>query len=247
MCNAADLQSELRAIANPAKAVVLSGFFKTGIGQYGEGDQFIGINIPPLRSAVKKHIDMPLAQIDILLQSPIHEDRMAALFILAAQYKKASLADQSLIYEFYMNHTNRINSWDLVDCSADIIVGAHLADKDKAPLTALALSKSLWERRIAIISTFHYIKQGQADETLRIAETLLLDSEDLIHKAVGWMLREVGKRCSEEIEKQFLDVHAASMPRTMLRYSIERFAPTVRAHYLRAATGGFYSRIGEPI
>jgi len=226
------LRKELELLANPEKAEVLQRFFKTGPGQYGEGDVFAGIVVPVSRKIAKKYASLPDDGILTLLKSKIHEERLIALLILIFQFEKGDARKKEQIFLLYLKHTAFINNWDLVDLSAEKIVGAYLDGRSKEILYSLAQSESLWERRISIISTFHYIKQGKYDDTLAIAGILLGDRKDLIHKAVGWMLREVGKRCSEEAEEIFLRKHHHEMPRTMLRYAIERFSPEKRRLYL---------------
>jgi 3-methyladenine DNA glycosylase AlkD len=227
------IRAELRALSDPAKAVGLRRFFKTGPGEYGEGDRFHGVVVPKIRRVVKGHRNDALGAVLKLLHSAYHEERLTALLILVEQYRRGDSARKQEIYELYLASTSYINNWDLVDLTAPRIVGAHLTGKDTSVLTRLALSQNLWERRIAMLSTSHFIYHGDSREALRIAELLLHDSHDLIHKAVGWMLREVGKRCSAETERRFLDKHAATMPRTMLRYAIEHFPEKMRQHYLR--------------
>lgn len=226
------IRAALKALADPKKAKDLQRFFKTGPGEYGEGDVFLGIRVPLLRKLAKDCGPLNLRQVKALLQSAIHEERMLALFILIGIYKKGDTETKKKVYQFYVNHTKHINNWDLVDTSAEHIVGAYLWDKDKAPLQELAGSELLWRRRIAILATFHFIKKGRFDPTLKIARLLLADREDLIHKAVGWMLREVGNR-NLEIEERFLKKYAARMPRTMLRYAIEKFPEPKRQAYLK--------------
>jgi 3-methyladenine DNA glycosylase AlkD len=226
------LQARLRALENPKDAAFLAGFFKTGPGQYGEGDVFLGLRVPVVRRVAKEFEDMPLAEMECLLRSPIHEERLAALVILVMQAAKADAKTRKLIYDVYLANTRYVNNWDLVDLSAPQIVGAYLADKGRAPLTRLARSSWLWDRRISILATFHFIRLGEFADTLAIAQRLLTDREDLIHKAVGWMLREVGKRDAAALE-DFLGRHCRAMPRTMLRYAIERFPEKKRAGYLR--------------
>ncbi|MFA5103742.1 MAG: DNA alkylation repair protein [Candidatus Margulisiibacteriota bacterium] len=223
----------LRSLASKEKAKILSGFFKTGPGQYGEGDVFLGITVPKIRKAVKAFEGITLAELKILLGSKYHEERLAALLILVAQYKKGDEFLRKKIFQLYLTNTRHINNWDLVDLSAEHIVGQYLSDRPKDLLYKLAKSKDLWERRISVLSTFAYIKEGECDETLKISEMLLKDDHDLIHKAVGWMLREVGKRCSMQKEEAFLKKHYKIMPRTMLRYAIERFPEKKRQMYLR--------------
>jgi 3-methyladenine DNA glycosylase AlkD len=227
------IHAELRFLADPAKAVVLSRFFKTGRGDYGEGDRFLGIVVPEVRKVVKAHRDTPHQDIIKLLRSPYHEERLAALLILVEQYKRGSKTIRKNVYDLYLASTYAVNNWDLVDLTAHHIVGDHLSGKDTSILTKLARSNNLWERRIAMLSTYHFIRRGDGREALRIAALLLHDPHDLIHKAVGWMLREVGKRCSMESECMFLDAHAAEMPRTMLRYAIERFPGDLKAKYMK--------------
>jgi 3-methyladenine DNA glycosylase AlkD len=230
---AAVIRKELRAVSDPEKAKGLKRFFKTGPGQYGEGDRFYGIVVPSIRKIVKAHLCAAEEDLLDLLHSTYHEERMAALFILVAQYKRGDDTKKEAIFQRYLANTSRINNWDLVDLTAPTIVGQHLYGRDTSILTKLALSENLWERRIAILATFYFIQEGESRETVRIAELLLRDSHDLIHKAVGWMLREVGKRCSLKDECDFLDIHAISMPRTMLRYAIERFPEKLRLQYLQ--------------
>ncbi len=229
------LKAVLKQLSSPEKAKNSAWFFKTGKGQYGEGDVFIGVTMPEQRNAIKPFMDMDLDEIVKLLKSPEHEYRMCALLIMVAQYKKGSKEVKENIYNNYLAHTKWINNWDLVDASAEHIVGPWLADKkDKMKvLTHLANAQSLWDRRIAMLATFHYIKKGSTEEALYLAEILLKDKEDLMHKAVGWMLREIGKRCSKDIEEMFLVQHYHTMPRTMLRYAIEHFPETQRQAYLK--------------
>ncbi|HRY77068.1 MAG TPA: DNA alkylation repair protein [Candidatus Paceibacterota bacterium] len=228
------LRKELALKANPKKAKILQGFFKTGKGEYGEGDIFLGLVVPETRKMAEKYLALNLAELKKLLNSKIHEERLLALFILTAQFNRAEEKERQKFFKFYLSQTRNINNWDLVDLSADKIVGSHLKNKDKKILYQLAKSRNLWERRIAILATFYFIKQGQAKETLKIAEILLNDKHDLIQKAVGWMLREVGKRCGEKTEEKFLKQHCRKMPRTMLRYAIERFPENKRKKYLQA-------------
>jgi 3-methyladenine DNA glycosylase AlkD len=226
------IRSELRSLADPAKAVVLARFFKTGPGEYGAGDRFLGVVVPKVRSVVKAHRNASLREVRKLMRSRFHEERLASLLILIEQYRCGDASHKKTIYSLYLSSTAYINNWDLVDLTAQHIIGAFLIGKDASVLTRLALSKSLWERRIAMLSTYHFIRRGDSREGLRIAELLVQDSHDLIHKAVGWMLREIGKRCSLECECRFLDKYAAVMPRTMLRYAIELFPEKLRSHYL---------------
>jgi 3-methyladenine DNA glycosylase AlkD len=205
-------------------------FFKTGKGEYAEGDIFLGIRVPELRKCAKEFREISLEDSLELLRSPLHEARLLALFVLVAKYKNNS--EKEPIYASYLNHAEYINNWDLVDCSAEHIVGAHLFNGDKRPVYGLARSKGLWERRISVMSTFHFIKRNQYSDTLALAEILLDDREDLIHKATGWMLREIGKR-DLQTEKGFLAKFYRKMPRTMLRYAIEKFPETERKAYLQ--------------
>jgi len=224
--------SELRLLSDPEKAKTLLRFFKTGPGEYGEGDRFLGVVAPSVRKVVKSHRDAEEREVLKLLRSEYHEERLTALLILVGQYQRGDGRRRKSIYDLYLANTRYVNNWDLVDLTAPHIVGAHLFGKRPSVLSRLARSSSLWERRIAILATFYFIRQGESEETLRIAEILLHDSHDLIHKAVGWMLREVGKCCSIEAECRFLDAFAAEMPRTMLRYSIERFPEHLKLRYM---------------
>jgi 3-methyladenine DNA glycosylase AlkD len=231
MTHATRISEALRAFASPELATLQLRFFKTGPGQYGEGDLFLGIKVPVLRALAKQHSDANLDTMTTLLHSPYHEERVLALLLLMQFYKKASAQDRESAFKLYLANTAHINNWDLVDVSAPHIVGHHLTTRPRDILHQMALSNSLWERRIAIISTFHFIRQHDFDDTLRIAKTLLHDNHDLMHKAVGWMLREVGKR-DFATEEAFLLQHYRTMPRTMLRYAIERFPEARRKAYL---------------
>ncbi|MBT8113519.1 MAG: DNA alkylation repair protein [Gammaproteobacteria bacterium] len=226
-----ELSKCLREIANPEYAIHSQRFFKTGIGEYGEGDKFLGVRVPVLRKYAKKYSELSLTEIHKLLKSVYHEERLCALFLLVQKFDD-SKHEKSVIYRLYLDNTKYINSWDLVDCSAYKIVGPYLADKNKSPLYMLAKSKDLWERRIAIISTLHFIKNKHYDDTLEISKKLLNDEEELIHKAVGWMLREVGKQ-DYKVERSFLLNCYKKMPRMMLRYAIEKFPEPERKKYLR--------------
>ena len=225
------IKKELHALANPKKAKVLAGFFKTGKGEYGEGDVFLGIAVPETRKVAKKFTSLALSEIRELLHSPVHEERLASLFILMNKYNKSSTAEKKDIFDFYMQNAKSVNNWDLVDLSAAKIAGDYLLDKDKVVLYKLAKSGSVWERRIAIISTYEFIRNNQFDDTFKIAGLLLNDKHDLIHKAVGWMLREAGKR-DQAAEEKFLKEHLKQLPRTTLRYAIERFSPLKKKQYL---------------
>lgn len=228
---APEIRRHLQKLANPDKAKILQGFFKTGPGEYGEGDRFLGIVVPVIRKLAKQYQDTPIGEVKKLLTSAIHEERLLALLMLVQRYQKGNDGLKKIIYDLYLESTRCINNWDLVDLSAEKIVGPYLKDRARRPLYRLAKSKSLWERRIAIISTFHYIKDHDYGDALAVAGLLLDDAEDLIHKAVGWMLREVGKR-DRGVEERFLRAHYRSMPRTMLRYAIERFPESKRKKYL---------------
>ncbi|MFH1832848.1 MAG: DNA alkylation repair protein [Candidatus Levyibacteriota bacterium] len=223
------IQKDLQKLQDPKKAKLLSGFFKTGKGEYGEGDVFLGIPVPLQRKVVKKYIELSLTELQKLLDSKIHEHRLTALLILVDKYKKAEQAEKEKIFNFYLKNAKNINNWDLVDLTAPNIVGDYLLSKGCHPersegsLYKLAKSKNLWEKRISILATFAFIKNNQFKDTLKIAEILLNDTHDLIHKAVGWMLRELGKR-NQKVEEKFLRKNYKKMPRTMLRYSIEKFS-----------------------
>ena len=226
------IKKRLKQLANKEKAEILQRFFKTGPGEYGEGDVFIGVKVPDLRKVAKDFHDIAIKDVIILLESAIHEERLLALLILVSKYVKGNETAKKEIYELYLNKTKYINNWDLVDVTAQHIVGAYLMDKNKAPLYNLSKSKDLWERRIAVMATFCFIKREGYEDTLKIAKLLLEDKEDLIHKAVGWMLREIGKR-NMVIEEAFLKQHYKEMPRTMLRYAIEKFPELKRQQYLK--------------
>ena len=226
------IHNDLLQLANEQIAEHSQRFFKTGKGEYGEGDIFLGIRVPLLRRLVKKYGGISIAEVRKLLHSKFHEERLLAVLMLVQLFKSGDESVQKQVYDLYLENTEFINNWDIVDISASNIVGAHLYEKDKAPLYDLVQSKNLWERRISIISTFYFIRQNEFDDTLKLAKILLNDKEDLIHKAVGWMLREVGKR-EIEFEEEFLQEHYNIMPRTMLRYAIEKFPETSRKMYLR--------------
>lgn len=226
------LRNQLAALADKERAANLQHFFKTGPGQYGEGDRFMGIRVPQLRALVREFGQLPEADVHSLLQSKIHEQRLLALLILVRRFEHAEPRQQKSIYDYYLANTCHINNWDLVDLSAPNILGAYLWQRDKRPLYRLARSASLWERRMAVLATFYFIKNNLFDDALAIAELLLQDQHDLIHKAVGWMLREIGKRDLKR-EQAFLDSHYRNMPRTMLRYAIEKFPETRRQRYLK--------------
>lgn len=228
---AAEARAALRRLARPAKAKLLQGFFKTGPGEYGEGDVFLGVTMPQIRSLTAKLQGMPLPEIRALLRSGIHEERMLALLLAVRRYEKGAEAERLAVFRFYLAHTRWVNNWDLVDLSAHLIVGPQIFEGDRELLSRLCASKNLWERRIAMLSTFHFIRKGRFNETLTLAEALLDDPEDLMHKASGWMLRELGKRDASAL-RAFLSRHGARMPRTMLRYAIEKFTPAERKKWL---------------
>lgn len=231
--NSKTIQSRIRKLGNVKDAGILQWFFKTGPGDYGEGDVFVGVRVPVLRTLVKEFEAADEATLHALLESGIHEDRALALFILVRQFEKGTEVDRAQIYRFYLDHTRRINNWDLVDLSAPQVVGGYLVSRSRRILYRLVRSKSLWERRIAILATFTFIRKGDFADTLALADRLLGDREDLIHKAVGWMLREIGKRDLIVLEA-FLKPRCHTMPRTMLRYAIEKFPEPKRQAYLRA-------------
>ena len=225
------LRKELYGLANPTDAKFLQGFFKTGPGQYGEGDKFLGLRVPALRRLARNYAELSRDDVLRMLASPWHEERLLALVIMVEAYESGDAAERKLVHRDYLANTKYINNWDLVDASAAGVVGAHLEAGNIALLMRLARSKDLWERRIAIVSTHYFIKRDQLGPTLIIAELLLHDSHDLIQKAVGWMLREVGKR-DRKVLDGFLREHYHGMPRTMLRYAIERYPEDVRKQYL---------------
>lgn len=234
MTKLSNLKRDLRKYQDKKKAVIFARFFKTGPGEYAEGDQFLGLKVPQVRAVVEKYSDLALTDLKKLLVSKIHEERAAAIVILVKQFKKGDLKVKKRIYQFYLANLAGVNNWDLVDISADRVVGAYLdsSGESRGILYKLAKSKILWERRVAIMATFHFIKKNEFEETLRIAKILLKDKEDLIHKAVGWMLRETGKR-DLAVEEKFLKRHYQQMPRTMLRYAIEKFEENKRQAYLK--------------
>ena len=229
-----DIKQELAKYADREKAAFLPKFFQAYPGGYGEGDQFLGIRIPDQRKVAKQfYRDATLEAVEKLLQEPIHEYRFTALVMLVYKFEKAkSEAEKQAIADQYLRNLDRINNWDLVDVSADKILGAYLADKDRSLLYQLAKSDHLWSQRVAMIATFYFIRQHQFDDTLEIAKLLLNHKHDLIHKAVGWMLREVGNR-DLDVEVEFLKQHYRHMPRTMLRYAIEKFDPELRMRFMQ--------------
>ena len=225
------VQRELRRLGDPQRAGILQRFFKTGPGEYAEGDKFLGITVPQTRKLVRKYSHLTLNQVQTLFGSDYHEERLLAVLILVAQFKKADAELQQRIFRFYVKNKRYVNNWDLVDSSSPVIVGGFLRDKERTLLYNYAQSKNLWDRRIAIMSTFTFIRVGDFSDSLALARILLQDSHDLIHKAVGWMLREIGKR-DLTTEERFLDAHSSQMPRTMLRYAIEKFDKNKKQHYL---------------
>lgn len=232
MANSLDvLRRKLELLADPKRAIILQRFFKTGPAEYAEGDIFAGLTVPQVRIVSKEAGILGLSDLQTLLRSPIHEERLLALFLLIRDFQKGSETEKKRIFRLYLENSKYVNNWDLVDSSADKIIGDFLQNKPKTVLYRLARSGNLWERRMAILATFHYIKQGEFSESLKIAKMLLKDKHDLIHKAVGWMLREIGKR-DQAVEEAFLKENCAQMPRTMLRYAIERFPPNLRQRYL---------------
>ncbi len=226
------IQEDMKNLASPEKAKLLQRFFKTGKGEYGEGDIFLGVMVPQQRKIAKKYKDLALSEIQELLNSKIHEYRLTALFILVDKYKKADEKTKKKVFDFYLKNTKNINNWDLIDLSAPNIVGGYLLDKKRDILYKLAKSKSLWERRISIMATAIFIKNNQFKDTLKLSEILLNDKHDLIHKAAGWMLREVGK-INQEMEDGFLKKYYKKMPRTMLRYAIEKFPKNKKQFYMK--------------
>jgi 3-methyladenine DNA glycosylase AlkD len=228
------VRAELEALGNQEKAAFLPGFFKAVPGGYGEGDRFLGVTVPAQRRLAKKYYrGLGLADLAVLLRDPYHEGRLTALFILVNRYEQAvSDAERQTLVDLYLENLDFVNNWDLVDSSADKILGAHLFARDKSLLYDLAAGAHLWRQRVAVIATFYFIRRGFFQDTLEIARILLEHDHDLIHKAVGWMLREIGKR-DFAVEFAFLQTHYRQMPRTMLRYAIEQFPPDLRAQFLQ--------------
>jgi 3-methyladenine DNA glycosylase AlkD len=231
--SAKKIAKELKIFADPKKAKVLQGFFKTAPGEYGAGDVFLGVTSVRQRLIARRYPDIGFSELRKLLGSKIHEFRQIALIILVEKFSKADKEKRKKIFDFYLSHTSAVNNWDLVDISCRAVIGGYLFDKDRKILYKLARSKDLWERRIAIISTAYFISKKQYRDTFRIAKILLRDKHDLIHKAVGWMLREVGKNCGKAVEEVFLRKYYKAMPRTMLRYALEKFSAKKRHYYLK--------------
>jgi 3-methyladenine DNA glycosylase AlkD len=228
---AQEISKLLSNLANPDIAEHSKRYFKTNQGEYGEGDRFLGIRVPDIRALVRKCEAASLEDIQLLLMSAFHEERLFALLLLVRKFAKGDEKEKATVYNLYLDNIHRINNWDLVDSSASHIVGSYLETRDKEILYKLVKSSRIWDRRIAIISTFQFIRNKQFDDALKLAKQLLNDKEDLIHKAVGWMLREIGKR-DAAAEKAYLQAHYKKMPRTMLRYAIERFPEQTRKRYL---------------
>jgi 3-methyladenine DNA glycosylase AlkD len=247
---AREVQDRLRTLGSPEAAAFAARYFKTGAGQYGEGDIFLGLRAAVMHRLAKEYQALPLEELVVLLHSPIHEDRLLALLIMVRRFARGDQPAREGLYELYLANTRFVNNWDLVDASARELVGGYLADQSREPLDRLAASSSLWERRISIVATHYFIRRGEFADTLRIAERLLGDREDLIHKAVGWMLREVGKKHQPTLES-FLKRHGRVMPRTALRYAIERFPADLRRAYLDGSAcdspgGGRRRRVTSP-
>ncbi|HMP89458.1 MAG TPA: DNA alkylation repair protein [Kiritimatiellia bacterium] len=227
---AANIRRSLHTVSDASRAPAMQRFFKTGPGEYAEGDVFIGVTMPHIRMLARQYYTAPLDEIPVLLASKIHEERMLGLLILVRRHQKDP-ASRDAVYRMYTKHMKWINNWDLIDVTAEHVIGAHLYERNRTPLYTWAASKSIWPRRIAIMTTFHFIKRGDFEDTLRLATIYLNDAHDLIHKATGWMLREIGNR-NREVEIDFLQKHAATMPRVMLRYAIEKFPKTQRMRFM---------------
>jgi len=228
----AQVIADMKALADPVRAAHLQTFFRTGPGQYGAGDRFLGIRVPQVRAVAARYRDLDLQAVEQLLSNPFHEIRLLALVILVLQFRKSDTARQKSIYDLYMHNRRYINNWDLVDLSAPTIVGGWLYPRSRKILYKLARSSTLWDRRISVLATFWLVRNGEFKDALAVADLLLHDSEDLMHKAVGWMLREIGKR-DRTVEERFLKKHYKKMPRTMLRYAIEKFPESLRQEYLQ--------------
>ncbi len=229
---AAEVRTALKSVSTPEKAKASAWFFKTGPGQYGEGDQFIGVTLPEQRKIARQFKELSLAEIEKLLASPIHEHRMTGIIILVGKYQRSDPSTQKEIASFYHKHRVCVNNWDLVDSSASQILGNYLTNHSRAVLYRLAKSRSIWDRRIAVIATSAWIRRSDPTDAFAIIDLLMTDTHDLIHKACGWMLRDVGKYCGRQVLQGYLDTRYKTMPRTMLRYAIEHFEPEVRQRYL---------------
>ncbi|MEJ2241653.1 MAG: DNA alkylation repair protein [Candidatus Bathyarchaeota archaeon] len=225
------IKNELLLLGDSERAKKLSSFFKTGKGEYGEGDLFLGIPVPQQRKIAKRYTDLSLDQLKKLLSSKFHEFRLTALIILVLKYGKADNSGKKEIFDFYLKNTEFINNWDLVDLTSPKIMGDFLSNRERSILFELVNSDNLWERRIAVLATFYFIRNDDFEDAINISRLLITDDHDLIHKAVGWMLREIGKR-DENTLKKFLNKYYKQMPRTMLRYSIEKLNKEERKHYL---------------
>jgi len=225
------IKRELDALSNPKKAEVNSRFFKTGKGEYGEGDVFLGLTVPEQRTIAKKYIELNMNDIEKMLYSRIHEHRLTSLLILVEKYTNADIETKKRLVDFYLKNRGQVNNWDLVDLTSDKILGDYLLERERTILYKLAESNNIWDRRISIVSTFEFIRNNQFEDTIKISEMLLGDGHDLIHKAVGWMLREIGKR-NQEAEEDFLKKYYKTMPRTMLRYAIEKFDAEKKKFYM---------------
>lgn len=232
MVNFEDVVLDLQKVASTEKAAFFPKFFKTGAGQYGAGDKFIGVSVPNQRIIAARYSMLHLSEIEKLLNSEIHEHRLTGLLILVDKFEKSTVEEKKLVCEFYLKNTSRVNNWDLVDSSSYKILGAYLNDKPRLVLYELVKSENLWERRIAIVSTLYFIRKGQFDDTIKISKLLFGDKEDLMHKAVGWMLREMGKK-NEKVLLKFLNVNYKKMPRTALRYAIERLSESEKKKYMQ--------------
>jgi 3-methyladenine DNA glycosylase AlkD len=239
--DAASVRGQLAALADPAKAAFFPRFFKAGKGEYAEGDVFLGVTVPQIRSVVKRHRGVPLPEVKKLLADELHECRLAGVLILDAQFSRTDGAERKKIVDFYVSQLDRVNNWDIVDASAYRILGEYLADKPRGILYELAASGHLWRERVAVVSTLAFIRRGDFEDIFRLSERFLGHRHDLMHKACGWMLREAGKRDKKALER-FLKTHAAAMPRTMLRYSIEKFPPDERKCFMGMRTAKRFPR-----
>jgi 3-methyladenine DNA glycosylase AlkD len=231
---AKDVEVALRKLADPDRAAQMQRFFKTGPGEYGHGDKMLGISVPHQRAVARQYRNISVAEALVLLHSPWHEVRLTALFLLVHLFRKGEAAQRRIVFDGYLANLAHVNNWDLVDSSAPYIVGAFTADDPMPLLKRLVRSRRLWDRRVAAISTLHHLAHGSATPTVFVATALLHDQEDLIHKATGWVLREMGKRVSITLLRAFLDEHAATMPRTMLRYALEKMNAKEKSRYMAA-------------